>query len=108
MLNVAKFEPVKNKFEDPVAGMLAGLRPMTDGADTCNITSDCKMTIWTRVANKLNACVYELDNLTLQAESDCQAVDAAAVSSLTFMLMSCVVNFDANTDNSKDPVVGSD
>ena len=49
-----------------------------------------------------------VNDLTLQVESDCQTVVVAAVSSLTFMLMSCVVNFEANTDNSKDPVVGSD
>jgi hypothetical protein len=51
---------------------------------------------------------FIVNDLTLQAESDCQTVVVAAVSSLTFMLMSCVVNFEANTDNSKDPVVGSD
>ena len=49
-----------------------------------------------------------MNDLTMQVESDCQTVVVAAVSSLTFMLMSCVVNFEANTDNSKDPVVGSD
>ena len=45
--------------------------------------------------------------MTLQAESDCQAVDAAAVSSLVFMLTSCKLNLDANTIISMDPVVGS-
>jgi len=49
----------------------------------------------------------ELGVLTLQAESDCQAVDAAAVSSLVFMLTSCKLNLDANTIISMDPVVGS-
>jgi hypothetical protein len=49
-----------------------------------------------------------VNDLTMQVESDCQTVVVAAVSSLTFMLMSYVVNFEANTDNSKDPVVGSD
>jgi hypothetical protein len=62
----------------------------------------------TRDVTKPIACLYELGDFALQVESDCQTVVVAAVSSLTFMLMSCVVNFEANTDNSKDPVVGSD
>ena len=49
----------------------------------------------------------ELGVLTLQAESDCQTVDATAVSILIFMLESCKLNFDANTMISNDPVVGS-
>ena len=48
----------------------------------------------------------KVSDLTLQAVSDRQTVLAAAVSSLTFKLTSCRLNFDENKIVSKDPVAG--
>ena len=50
----------------------------------------------------------KVSDLTLQAVSDRQTVLAAAVSSLTFKLTSCRLNFDENKIVSKDPVAGID
>jgi len=46
--------------------------------------------------------------LILHEDSEYQAVDDAAVSSLTLLLTSCVPSFDANKIISRDPVVGSE
>ena len=51
--------------------------------------------------------ILKLRDFTLHTESDCQTVDAAAVSSLTLMLSSRVPYFDANTNIAEEPVVGS-
>ena len=47
-------------------------------------------------------------DFTVQEDSECQAVNDAAVSSLTLTLTSCVPSFDANKIISRDPVVGRD
>ncbi len=51
---------------------------------------------------------FILRDFTMQEDSEYQAVDDAAVSSLTFILTSCVPNFEASNTNSRDPVVGSE
>ena len=51
---------------------------------------------------------FILRDFTMQEDSEYQTVDDAAVSSLIFILTSCVPSFEANNTNSSDPVVGSD
>ena len=65
------------------------------------------MTAESRDKTNLNASALLLGVLTRHVESDCHTVDAAADSSLTFMLTSRVPYCDANTYIVEEPVVGS-
>ena len=65
------------------------------------------MTAETSDNTNLHASALALGVFTLHAESDCQTVDTAAVSSLTLMLSSRVPYLDANTNIVDEPVVGS-
>jgi len=108
VLKMAKLVPNKDNFENPVVGTAVGVTSMTDGRWTCSATSEAATRLLTKDDTSTNVPMCMLVVLTLHEDSEYQAVDDAAVSSLIFILTSCVPNFEASNTNSRDPVVGSE